>query len=274
VADLSGSPLTGKSVFVSRARAESPELCRVLESQGAHVITEPLLRFAPPEDSTVIDAALTRLSEFDWWLITSRHAVEFVALRARALGRTLKELAGHVQIGAVGSATASAAQAAGLQVSYSAHQQFGAGLAVELAPRVAGKRVLLLRSSLADSALPQALATGGAQVTDVMAYQTLGPDDATKERLASQPWGSVDAAIFFSPSAIRNLAEAIGTESMKTLAGCVSVSIGPTTSQAALESGFVRGVRAQEPSLESIVAALNEGLSANASRKTTGANRA
>src|SRR5262249_55702394 len=152
---LSGRPLTGKSVFVSRAREESPELCRVLESQGAAVVGEPLLPVSPPEESTLIDAALTRPRGLAKWVITKRHAVEFVAFRSRALGRTLKELSGHVQIGAVGSATSNAAHRAGLQVSYAAHQQSGAGLAVELAPRVAGKRVLLLRSSLADSTLPQ-----------------------------------------------------------------------------------------------------------------------
>src|SRR5215470_6871506 len=126
------SALAGKSVFLSRAREESPELCRALESQGARVYAEPLLRFAPPEDPTPIDAALKNLSEFDWWLMTSRHAVDFAVQRSRAIGTPLKALAGQVLIGAVGSATASAAHSAGLRVSYSAHQQSAAGLASEL----------------------------------------------------------------------------------------------------------------------------------------------
>jgi len=273
MADLAAS-LTGKTVFISRAREESPELCKALESQGARIFAEPLLRFAPPEDSTVMDIALAKLGEFDWWLLTSRHAVEFAVLRSRVLGRSLKALSGRVQVAAVGSATASAAQAAGLQLSYSAHQQSGAGLAAELALRVAGKRVLLLRSSLADSALPQALAAGKAVVTDVIAYRTLGPDDDAKSRLASRSWGNIDAAIFFSPSAIRNLAEAIGPERMKIVISCLSVAIGPTTAEAARQIGFTRWVQAQEPSLEAILAALDEGLEANAAQRTTGATRA
>ena len=263
--------LAGKTVFVSRARQESPELFKTLESEGASVVAEPLLRFAPPEDTTVIDAALSKLGEFDWWLITSRHAVEFVSSRSRALGRPLSDLAGRVLVGAVGSATSNAAQAAGLKVSYAAHQQSGSGLAAELALRVAGKRVLLLRSNLADSSLPRALAAHQAQVTDVVAYCTIGPNAAAKARLASLAWGLVDAAIFFSPSAIRNLVDAIGQEKIKTLANCVAVAIGPTTADALKETGFARSVQAEEPSLESIVAALHAGLAVLASQKLGGA---
>jgi uroporphyrinogen-III synthase len=273
VADSTPLTLSGKTVFVSRARGESPELCRVLESQSARLFAEPLLRFAPPEDTTVMDVALTKLGEFDWWLITSRNAVEFAASRSRALNTSLKDLAGRVLVGAVGSATANAAQAVGLQIAYAAHQQSGAGLASELALRVAGKRVLLLRSSLADSSLPQALAEYKAQVTDVVAYCTVGPDDATKARLLALPWAEVDAAIFFSPSAVKNLADAIGPEPMKTATNALCVAIGPTTAEAASQIGFLRCVQAQEPSLEAIIAALHAGVAGSASQKATGAKR-
>lgn len=267
--------LTGKNVFVSRAREESPELCRVLELQGARLIAEPLLRFVPPEDPTPVDAALKSLGAFDWWLMTSRHAVDFAVQRSHAIGAPLKTLAGHVLIGAVGGATANAAHSAGLRVSYAAHQQSAAGLASELAVLLAGKRVLLLRSNLADSSLPLALAKNRATVTDLIAYYTLPPDDATRERLTSFAWASVHAAIFFSPSAIHNLAASIGPQLMKTVADTVaSIAIGGTTAEAAREAGFARCFQAEQPALESILAALHAGLAANASPKMTGANRA
>jgi len=274
VADSTKPGLNGKAIFVSRAREESPELCRVLESEGAKLITEPLLRFAAPEDTTSIDVALQNLAEFDWWVLTSRHAVEFAALRGRVLKRSLKELAGQVRIGAIGSATSRAAQAAGLQVSYAAHEQSSAGLAAELALSLAGKRVLLLRSNLADSSLPQALAKSGSQVTDLIAYYTLGPDDATKARLESLDWGGVDSAIFFSPSAIQNLALAVGPERWKVLANSLlAVAIGATTAEALRQSGVPRCVQAQQPSLEEIIAALHAGLAISPSHKIMGAQR-
>jgi uroporphyrinogen-III synthase len=267
--------LTGKAVFVSRAREESPELCRVLESEGAGVIAEPLLRFAPPEDSTAVDAALRNLGEFDWWLMTSRHAVDFAVKRSRAIGSPLKTLAGRVLIGAVGGATANAAHSAGLRVSYAAHQQSAAGLASELALKLAQKRVLLLRSNLADSSLPQALAKSGASVTDLIAYYTLAPDDKTKARLVSVTWAEVHAAIFFSPSAIHNLLASIGPELMHQVTDfVVSVAVGSTTAEAARQAGFRHSFQAEQPSLESIMAALHAGLRASPPPKMTGASRA
>ncbi len=206
--------------------------------------------------------------------MTSRHAVDFAVQRSRVIGTALKTLGGQVLIGAIGSATASAAHAAGLRVSYSAHQQSAAGLASELAILLAKKRVLLLRSNLADSRLPESLAKGGATVTDLIAYYTLPPDDATRSRLNSLPWSEVDAAIFFSPSAIDNLATSLGPELMKTVTEvAVSVAIGATTAAAASEAGFTRSVQAEQPALESIIEAVHAGLAASPSRKMSGVNR-
>jgi len=272
------SALRRKTIFVSRAREQCSDLCAHLESRGAQVIASPLLRFALPEDLVPLDAALQALGEFDWWLITSQHAVEFAAARCYTLGAQLAELARVVRVGAVGVATAEAACRAGIAVEYVAKQQSGAGLAEELAGKVACKRVLLLRSNLADSALPTSLAARGAEITDVIAYRTLPPADEERKRVTEISWEHVDAAIFFSPSAIRHLADAIGAEKMREVSGnAVSVAVGPTTAEAARKHGFVRCVQAEEPSPAAVVRALEECFahrqSQSQSQKMTGAHR-
>src|SRR6202040_649760 len=112
-----------------------------------------------------------------WWLITSRHAVDFAVARSYAIGAPLSQLARGACVGVVGTATAEAAHKAGMAVEYVAKHQSSAGLKDELASQMAGKRILLLRSNLADSALPTSLAAQGAQVTDVICYRTLPPGD-------------------------------------------------------------------------------------------------
>jgi uroporphyrinogen-III synthase len=274
VADPINSALRQKTVFISRAREESAELCSELESRGARVLASPLLRFELPEDLVPLDAALKSLGEFDWWFVTSQHAVEFAAARSHALGVSLAELSRGVCVGVVGPTTEKAACEAGLQVEYVAKQQSAAGLAEELAAQVAGKGILLLRSNLADSSLPVLLASRGAEVADVIGYRTLPPDEEEKSRLASTAWQSVDAVIFFSPSAIRHLAEAIGTDKMKKVcAGAVSVAVGPTTADAARGRGFARCVQAENPSTGGIVNALEEWLANRQSHKMTGVQR-
>jgi uroporphyrinogen-III synthase len=278
VDERAASVLRRKTIFVSRAREQCSDLCAHLESSGAQVIASPLLQFALPEDLVPLDAALQALGEFDWWLITSQHAVEFAASRCDTLGVELTELARAVRVGAVGVATAETARRAGIAVEYVAKQQSAAGLAEELAAKVARKRVLLLRSNLADSALPASLAAHGAAITDVIAYRTLPPADEERKRLAAISWEYVDAAIFFSPSAIRLLADAIGTEKMKEISGnAVSVAVGPTTAEAARKHGFERCVQAEEPSSAAVAHALEECFahrqSQTQSKKMTGAHR-
>ena len=274
MADPVNSTLRQKIIFVSRAREESAELCSELESRGARGIASPLLRFESPEDLVPLDAALQGLGEFDWWLVTSRHTIEFAAVRSHALGLSLAKLSRGVCVGVVGPATEKAAREAGLQVEYVARQQSAAGLAEELAAQVAGHRVLLLRSNLADSSLPVLLASRGAEVTDVIGYRTLPPIDEEQGYLKLIAWESVDAAIFFSPSAIRHLVEIIGADKMKTLcASAVSVAVGPTTAEAARSHGFERCVQAEDPSASAIAHALEEWFAHRQSHKMTGVQR-
>jgi uroporphyrinogen-III synthase len=269
--ERAASLLRRKTVFVSRAREECAELGAELETRGAQVIASPLLRFALPEDLVPLDAALKRLGEFDWWLITSRHAVDFAAARSCAIGAPLAQLVRGACVSAVGTATAEAARRAGIAVEYVAKHQSAAGLQDELASRVAGKRILLLRSNLADSALPTSLAARGAQVSDVICYRTLPPGAEEQKRLAAISWQRVDAAVFFSPSAIRHLAEAIGPQKMKEATSeSVSVAAGPTTAEAARHHGFNRCVEAEEPSPAAILSALETWFASRQSHKMTG----
>ena len=271
MADHVESALSGKLIFVSRSRDEAAKLCEALESQGARVLDSALLHFALPEDTAPMDAALKSLADFDWWLLTSQHAVEFAAVRCRALHLSLTELVKRVRIGAVGQATAQAAVDQGLAVEYTAKQPSAAGLAREIAERLAGKRVLLLRSNLADSALPAGLAEKGAEVTDVIGYRTLPPGLNEKNRLAVMEWEKVDAAVFSSPSAIRYWAEAIGEERMKAAVDrTVAVAVGPSTAEAARRQGFAQCVIAEQPSAAAIARALAEYFEDRQPRKMTG----
>jgi uroporphyrinogen III methyltransferase/synthase len=273
VADPSNSPLRQKTIFVARAREEAAELCGELESRGAQVLAAPLLRFALPEDLVPADSVLKTLGEFDWWLITSQHAVEFAALRTHALGISLAKATRGIRVGVVGTATEKAAREAGIAVEYVARHQSAAGLAAELGAQVAGRRVLLLRSNLADASLPVLLASRRAEVTDVVSYRTLPPDEDEKKRLAAIAWESVNAAVLFSPSSIRHLAETIGADKMKQVCtSALAVAVGPTTAEAARRQGFDRCVQAEDPSPGAIANALQEWFAHRQSQKMTGAN--
>ena len=71
---------------------------------------------------------------------------------------------------------------------------------------IRGSRVLLARADAADPALPRTLREMGAQVEDVVAYHTTTAPDASRRSLQSAlAGGDVEAILFASGSAVRNL---------------------------------------------------------------------
>jgi uroporphyrinogen-III synthase len=275
VDSLIASPLAGKTVIVTRATSQSNELCAELNSRGATVKLLPLISFAPPEDYSAMDAALTAIQRFDWILFTSANAVQAMERRAEELGRSLKAVATLPRAAAVGPATSLAAEAAGFSVEYVATDHSGAGLARELGEELRGKRVFLPRSERANPDLPGALRRRGADVTDVVAYRTLAPSGADREKLNESLRDRVDGILFFSPSAVQNFLELLGSEHLQRLQGRVlMVAIGPTTATALSAAGVQRIAWAADTTTRAVIESLEGHLARTKKRPTTGVEEA
>jgi uroporphyrinogen-III synthase len=255
VAETSQSPLAGKRIVITRAALQSSELFEKLSSSGAIPILLPLVSFAAPEDYAPLDAALLRWSHFDWVMFTSAYAVQAVIGRAARLGRAITRNSPSIAV--VGPATKDKAEKAGFSVDHTARTHVGVALAEELSDQLLGKRVLLPRSDRANPDLPTALREVGAHVTEVIAYRTLRPSDADKERLARVARGEADAILFFSPSAVHSFIELSGRQQLKILQDRVAMAaIGPVTAGALREAGVHRIVLATEASASGVLQAL------------------
>jgi uroporphyrinogen-III synthase len=261
VAEAPASPLAGKRIVITRAALQSSELFEKLSGSGAIPILLTLVSFAAPEDYAPLDAALLQWSHFDWVMFTSAYAVQAVVSRSARHGRTVTK--NSPRIGVVGPATRDKAEKAGFSVDHVAQTHLGVALAEELKDRLRGKRVLLPRSDRANPDLPTALRKSGAQVTEVIAYRTLRPSDADKERLASVARGEADAILFFSPSAVHSFLELSGRQQLKILQDRVAmIAIGPVTAGALREAGVHRIVLAGEASASAVLQALESRFAA------------
>ncbi len=260
----SAAPLARKRIVVTRAPEQAEDLAHQLERLGAEVLLLPAVAFAGPEDPGPLDRAIESLGDFDWVLFTSQNAVRFFAQRCRALGLMQgndgwKSAAARPLLAAVGPATAEAAAKQGLPVEFVASQFRGQALAEELAGRVAGKKVLLPRSDRAGADLPAALRAAGAEVADVVAYQTSLPESLAPDVADAIRRGEVDVVSFFSPSTFHNLVEAIGLETLRNLSGRVALAaIGPVTAGAIRDAGLLVEIEAREATAASLVAAMSE----------------
>ena len=260
----SAASLARKRIVVTRAPEQAEDLVHQLERLGAEVLLLPAVAFAGPEDPGPLDRAIESLGDFDWVLFTSQNAVRFFAQRCRALGLMQsndgwKSAAARPLLAAVGPATAEAAAKQGLPVEFVASQFRGQALAEELAGRVAGKKVLLPRSDRAGADLPAALRAAGAEVADVVAYQTSLPESLAPDVADAIRRGEVDVVSFFSPSAFHNLVEAIGLETLRNLSGRGALAaIGPVTAGAIRDAGLLVEIEAREATAASLVAAMSE----------------
>lgn len=275
MADMIGSPIAGKIVLVTRAAAQSSQLCEELNARGAVVKLLPLISFAPPENYDAMDSALASIESFDWILFTSINTVQAVERRAEQIARGIKTVIKLPRAAAVGPVTADAAEAAGFSVEYVAADHSGGGIARELGKELRGRKVFLPRSDRANPDLPAALLRHGAHVTEVVAYRNLPPSMTDREKLIENLKDGVDGILFYSPSAVQNFLELIGRERLDSLQGRVlMVAIGPTTANALSAAGVQRVARAADTTTKAVVEALEGHLARSKKRSAAGVKEA
>jgi len=256
LASTEQAPLGGKRIVITRAPEQAGELSGELERLGAEVLSLPAVTFADPADLTPLDEAIHALRSFDWVVFTSQNAVRFFLKRCRRLGQ-MPQRDGAPAAAAVGPATAEAARKESLQLDFVAREFRGIALAEELRAQVAGKRVLLPRSDRAAADLPAALRSSGAEVVEVVAYCTSAPESFDRGVTQAIRRGAVDVVSFLSPSAFHNLAEGIGLETLRKVAGRVALAaIGPVTASTIREAGLTVDIETTESTAASLVAAM------------------
>jgi len=242
---------------VTRAPEQAGDLARLLAERGAEVVLCPLVAFERPADCSALDAALLRLTTFDWLLFTSQNAVRFFEERRRELQAALQW--GRPRVAAVGPATAKAARDLGYGVEYVSQEATGEALSRELQAELVGRSVLLPRSDRAREELPRTLEAAGARVTEVVAYHTVPAPADAESALEQIRAGKVDVVTLASPSAFEHLSEQIGAGTLAALAGRGRLSlaaIGPVTAAAIRQAGLPVAVVPSKPGAGALVEAL------------------
>jgi uroporphyrinogen-III synthase len=258
---VTGSPLAGRRILVTRARHQAGQLSEKLRALGAEVVEIPAIEIVPPESYAALDRALGNLAQFQWLIVTSANGVEALAARVAALRIAAGDFR-HLSIAAVGSATAQALRGLGLAVSVTPKEYVAESLVEALGERVQGERVLLARAAVARDVIPDALRTRGALVDVVDAYRTVIPDESVTaiRTLFREERRIPDAATFTSSSTVANflaLLTKAGIAAPKTM---LAVSIGPIASGTLRENGWEPAAEADPHDLEGLVRAVVAAL--------------
>lgn len=272
-------------VLVTRSLQQGSALAERLQALGADPVLVPAIEFAEPVSHAALDAALADLHQFHWLLFTSANAVNTFITRRRE-----RVLPAHLQIAAIGPATARALEAHHLTASLIPPQAIGESLTEALVPLArqpdgTPTRFLLIRAEEAREHLPETLCAAGAEVTVAVAYRTVIPttsvqllqalfpaarvpslrDSSPATPAAGASQGPIAAITFTSSSTARNLLALCGAAHVTLPEAALRISIGPITSDTLRELGLPPHAEASEATVAALAEAVMHALTHAAS---------
>ncbi len=277
-----------KRIVLTRARGQNERLrAELLKALGssAQVIALPCVEFSEAGETAALDDAIRTIDTFDWILFTSQNAARYFARRMRALGMEPGQREWKTRIGAIGPATAEAANAESFTVDFVPPAGTGrtfagcfkdsvrsvAGMEVKnpvasFLREAQGMKILVPRSDLAlrdrgAADWTEALRDAGAKVETVTAYRTCAPKELAVQ-FDEALRGGADCFVFASPSAFQNFAKAAGAERLQQLSRIgIFAAIGPTTASAIRASGVQCDIESPDPNPKSLAQSIARHLS-------------
>jgi uroporphyrinogen III methyltransferase/synthase len=249
-------PLRGRTVAVTRARAQASGLARRLGELGASVVQAPVIRTEP------LPGPLPELTRYDLVCFTSPNAVAALFARlaqvpeepiapSAGFPRDARAFAG-ARLAAIGPGTARALAEHGLLADIVPERSVAESLVQALAD-VPVESALVARAREARDVLPDALRARGAEVDVLSLYETvaepLSPSALEVARAA-------DYITFTSSSTVRFFLDAAGDGDAGLSPQTRIVSIGPVTSETLREHGLTPHVEAKNHDVEGVVRAL------------------
>jgi uroporphyrinogen III methyltransferase / synthase len=249
-------PLFGKTIVVTRARAQASAITKRLEADGARVIEVPAIKIVPPANFAPLDKAIDDLVMYKWLVFTSVNGVASFYDRLFKAGKDSRALA-HLKIAAIGSETALALNAKGIYADVVPSAYKAEDLAKAMAPQIKqGDRILLARAKVAREILPETLRSLGAIVDIVAAYETVTDCPNRETLVEALKNNKVDLVTFTSSSTVTNLLSALG-DNAALLQKVKTAVIGPITAATCEKHGLTADITATEFTINGLVEAIN-----------------
>lgn len=251
IAWLDRRPLHGRTIAVTRARAQASGLAERLARLGAEVVQTPAIRIEPRPVTGELAQAAREIGSFAVVCVTSPNGAALLLDAVEAVGGDARSFAG-VEVAAIGPGTAAELARRGIRADVVAEVSTAEGLLDALTSlELSGERVLVARAAEARDALPDGLRERGADVVVVPVYDTVAEELGTAELAALE---HADYVTFTSSSTVRFLMQALDGRPLPN--GARVVSIGPITSATAREHGLEVHAEAARHDIDGLVETL------------------
>ncbi len=244
-------PLIGKRVLITRAHEQAAETAEQLYEVGAQPVLAPTIAIGPPDDIAAARAAAERFATYDWIVFTSQNGIAAAFALLAERGADARAF-GRAKIAAIGSKTAAALAAHGINADYVPAKAVSENVADGLLARVtANEHTLLFGAQTTRDVIAERFAAAGRRFAAVAGYKTTPVRDERIALLAQD----CDVWTFASASAVdafvANVPDAAGSGARKTIA-----CIGPITADAAKAHGLHVDVVPEDATVDALIDAL------------------
>lgn len=209
---ISSGPLAGRTIVVTRPRAQAAPLAKMIAAAGGTALLFPLLEIAPADDLAALNRAAAEFSSCALAVFVSpnavRHALPFLlAGRSWPVG---------VVPAAVGPGTLKALADAGVSGCLLPAGRYDSEGLLELpelsGARMAGQRVFIFRGDGGRELLADTLRERGARVECISCYRRSGPAASFSPLLDAWRDRRLDAMVVSSSEALRYLVAGLDAE--------------------------------------------------------------
>ena len=205
-------PLAGKTIVVTRPRAQAGQLAAAIAALGGEPLIFPLLEISPAADGQPLAAAVARLADYSLAVFISPNAVDYALPAILAQGSWPVGL----QPAAVGQGTVKALAACGIAGCVAPSERFDSEALLALpalaADQVAGRHVVIFRGDGGRELLAETLRARGAEVDCITCYRRSGTADGVAPLLAGWRTGRLDALTVSSSEGLRYLIDLLDAE--------------------------------------------------------------
>jgi uroporphyrinogen III methyltransferase/synthase len=248
--------LKGKKIVVTRDKNQLAELLKILENCGAESLVFPTIKISAVENKNELDTVLKDINNYQWIIFSSANGVNYFIERLIQIKSTTYQN----KVAVVGGKTLETLQSWGWKADLIPDEFSANGLLNSLKKHpLSGNKILLPSSGIARSELPDGLKKLGAHVTKITVYQNecyRDPSVTIIEEAIDQ--NTIDAILFFSPSAFECFRQILGTQKCSRLKNTKTIiaAIGKTTATSIESAGFRVDIIPPKESADSMIEAV------------------
>lgn len=197
------------SILVTRPDPGGTGLCALITAKGDKAIHLPTIAIKGPPDPEICRNQVKRIAAGDWLVFISPQAVYTGWPIIKEIHPYLTD---KVQIAAIGPGTLRALQAVGVQSVISPERNFSSEglLALSNFQSVDGQRIHIIRGSAGRDLLEKTLASRGAILFFVLAYQRTVPEIKMDPFLGLMQKKHIDVIVCGSYESVNNLKTMFG----------------------------------------------------------------